>query len=802
VDWLKKSAQLLRVQENDALLASLIERQVEAEKLLLAADVLLEQWQATDGQKWALLEQSLPKDATPSAAHRVLAGLPFAHVITTNYDKLVEDGYAAVHQKTLNAFSNSEDQIKAAERWSGECICHIHARWKEWESIVFSSRQYERIVASAAYQLFMRSTLGTKPVLFLGYGGTDPDINCHLQWVAQNVGKRRPRFWVGAEPSPSTRELLTLCDVEVIAYPAGEHRCLLDLLSALPARDHLKVVASTASVGSKDELIRFAVFLTGRRWGGAVDSSVDAALSLSTVRTSEDYASTETLAKRIQETYRIAPATSREIAIRGIRVLAEMDRQPEVIANEVKQAAGDVTSAVKLMATVVEMACGASTIRSKFPAMVQEVLATMLMTDGLALASQLAGTGAPKRSLPIEVLRGRAAEVAAVPGAPTGLVDALVSSVQVVLKSEEEDVRADLVRLARAAFLLNARFIGGDLISKARDRVLQPLYLDANVLLPIIVPEFPTSSALSSLVRLARAHGVELRFLSGFANEVRSHKEQALQTWKNDLNSDRRELEAYLAATAPLGGNVYLRGFASGESESLDDYLADSGLAFTSDDAVVERLVKDGYRWTETRKVEAHRRGRISQIKEAIIDGKKVEGRFRDARVCEHEAIQLAQVEMEVQEGRPSLFLTHDRALYRIACRIPGGDLAPLIQDPRVLGYLIANENRAVDASMAPLLFGIVEADARSMVMSLATEKIVERIVRERDEFETLEVAEAYQRLVAGVEEDASLPSRSDTVPEKVAAGRGVLRRVNEALEAMLEMADVRRKQLDKYSKR
>lgn len=795
VEWLRKSAVLLREQERDDLLANLMERHVDAGNLLLAADLLFDHWQVADGSRWQLLEQSLPKSPKPCAAHRVLVELPVETFITTNYDSLIEDAFAAVHLKSLSTFSNSDDQIKSAERWGAESICHIHGRWKEWESIVFSTRHYNRIKESAVYQQFIRSTIGTRPLILLGYGGMDPDINGHLQWIAQNAGKRRPRFWIGNEPSAATRDLLVACDVEVIAYPAGQHQLLLELLSSLPTRNHVQIEPSTASAGTKDELIRFAVFLSGRRWGRAIDNGVDAALALSSVRSEEDYASSEALARRIQVAYRLAPSTASEIASRGIRVLSKFGRRFELEAEEVKRSAAEVSPAIRLMAKVVEVACGVSSFSSKIPALAQEALSTLLMADGLAMSFQLAGMSSARRSPPLDAIRSRAADLARDARAPNGFVDALISSIFIVLKSNDEEVRADLVRLARAAFLLNARFIGGDLIHKAKNRVLQPLYLDANVLLPMLVSGFPTGKSLSCLMRLARDAGVELRFLRGFANEIRSHRDQALAFWKNQLHSSQDELVAYLAATVPLGGNVYLRGFGGSDAVSFDDYLDENRLVFRSDDDVIQRLLGEGYKLVDCRGVRARRQGRIAQIQEALIAGKKYEGRFRAATVCEHEAVQLAQVEMDTLDGAPSLFLTHDRALYRVACQIQGGDLAALIQDPRVLGYLLANENRAVDASMAPLLFGIVEADPRSAVMSLATEKIVERIVSDLDEFETLAVPEAYQKLVDAVESESDRSAPEDAVAEKVAEGRIAIGRVDETIEAMLEVAERRRQQ-------
>lgn len=81
----------------------------------------------------------------------------------------------------------------------------------------------------------------------------------------------------------------------------------------------------------------------------------------------------------------------------------------------------------------------------------------------------------------------------------------------------------------------------------------------------------------------------------------------------------------------------------------------------------------------------------------------------------------------------------------------------------------------------------------------MATEKIVDRIVKNLNEFETLSVPEVYARLAEAVENAPSPTHGLDEVQAKVAEGTKIMKKVDEVLDAMLAAADDRfREHLDR----
>jgi hypothetical protein len=134
-----------------------------------------------------------------------------------------------------------------------------------------------------------------------------------------------------------------------------------------------------------------------------------------------------------------------------------------------------------------------------------------------------------------------------------------------------------LYRLLAATFLANA--VRLDPVAAAQLRAslsLYELYLDANVLLPLLVEEHPNHLATVSVVEESRRAGVQLLALRPIFNEVRAHRELA----RRDLRELGGHIEHVAAMVTALGGraNVFLQGYvasASPEAEaSWQEYLA------------------------------------------------------------------------------------------------------------------------------------------------------------------------------------------------------------------------------------
>jgi hypothetical protein len=118
------------------------------------------------------------RGGAPNANHRILAALvaeqpAFVDVVTTNFDDLIE---RALHE--ANAAT------AAARIW------HVHGTLDQPDTLVTTMRRVGRKVFDRALVDRFTRLLDDRVVMFLGYGGTDPDL-------IPAFGRARPRavFW-------------------------------------------------------------------------------------------------------------------------------------------------------------------------------------------------------------------------------------------------------------------------------------------------------------------------------------------------------------------------------------------------------------------------------------------------------------------------------------------------------------------------------------------------------------------------------------------------------------------------------
>lgn len=84
-----------------------IERLINHEKFLLAAEELVERLGDTQFHRF-MTETFDDSDLRPTEVHLLVAQIPFAAQVTTNYDPLSERGYEAIHNRVLLTFTQTD----------------------------------------------------------------------------------------------------------------------------------------------------------------------------------------------------------------------------------------------------------------------------------------------------------------------------------------------------------------------------------------------------------------------------------------------------------------------------------------------------------------------------------------------------------------------------------------------------------------------------------------------------------------------------------------------------------------------
>ena len=133
--------------------------------------------------------------AVPNDYHRNIVSTDYKHIITTNYDSLLEDAAKEEGYPELltRSYSYVEQQSLSMALYSGKtAIIHAHGKISDvkLDQFVLTKDDYLAIMRhNMGFRLIINSIFMTNSVLFAGYGGSDPhfediisDLNMTLNW--------------------------------------------------------------------------------------------------------------------------------------------------------------------------------------------------------------------------------------------------------------------------------------------------------------------------------------------------------------------------------------------------------------------------------------------------------------------------------------------------------------------------------------------------------------------------------------------------------------------------------------------
>lgn len=185
---------------------------------------LAQEYKAAFGQS-ALNEQirALVPDLEydPSSLHRALLQLPWADVLTTNWDTLLE-------RAALDIFDVNYDIIRTHSQISSSTrprIVKLHGTLPAHEPFIFTEddyRTYPRL--HAPFVNLVQQTLMESVLCLIGFSGDDPNFLHWSGWVRDNLGANAPKiFLVGwLELTPSRKRMLedrNVVPIDLAALP-------------------------------------------------------------------------------------------------------------------------------------------------------------------------------------------------------------------------------------------------------------------------------------------------------------------------------------------------------------------------------------------------------------------------------------------------------------------------------------------------------------------------------------------------------------------------------------------------------
>jgi hypothetical protein len=137
-----------------------------------------------------------------SKAHKVIPSLSLPFIITTNFDRILENTFVKIKKASVPVFTYSPDEITSAINQNDIFIFKIHGDINRPDSLILTRSQYDRIIeGNGPLEVWLNTVFFGYTLLFVGYSMSDPDINYFFGLLKRKLGKyTRAHFAITSNP--------------------------------------------------------------------------------------------------------------------------------------------------------------------------------------------------------------------------------------------------------------------------------------------------------------------------------------------------------------------------------------------------------------------------------------------------------------------------------------------------------------------------------------------------------------------------------------------------------------------------
>ncbi|CAG0960599.1 Formylglycine-generating enzyme [Methanosarcinales archaeon] len=187
-----------------------------------------------------------PKNPGSSPAIKSLVNIQFEGVITTNLDMLIEDASGKAYKngerpEIMKIITSSDGNIQGTLSRRQNWIWKIHGTIERPETWIFTSSEYSKsIYSNPTYCEALKGVIQGARLVFLGFGGSDPDIDQILSLLSGIFGGREDQHILLTRDGKKLKlDKLAYNNIRVIEYGGPEdHSALNDLLEQFPHFSH------------------------------------------------------------------------------------------------------------------------------------------------------------------------------------------------------------------------------------------------------------------------------------------------------------------------------------------------------------------------------------------------------------------------------------------------------------------------------------------------------------------------------------------------------------------------------------
>lgn len=125
------------------------------------------------------------EDHEPTDAYRALVHVRFAAILTTNYDRMIENAYASEKRKSLYPHSYEKPGDLLDRLWTNQFfLLKAHGTVDDRKSMVITKRDYRNLIyRSPGYRSALETIFNSRSILFLGAGLRDPELEMLLGFL-------------------------------------------------------------------------------------------------------------------------------------------------------------------------------------------------------------------------------------------------------------------------------------------------------------------------------------------------------------------------------------------------------------------------------------------------------------------------------------------------------------------------------------------------------------------------------------------------------------------------------------------
>lgn len=781
MDWSAFISHLIRVAAKyEPETAALMKVRAQAGLLAEAARYYKLSCMIPEGEKFAQLAAPFQDGKFNPRKLDMLVKLPFEAIVTTNYDRSMDHSWAYIHRKVPNTYELDDGSLTQAVFASDFYIARIHGRARKPESMVVSTDDFSQLDNNPTYRDFLAQNILTRhSCLFVGFSFLDPAINKILEFLEKYVGPSYPKRHYAVIEAGANALAAKLAKFNIQVFSYADHKDLWSCIESLP----LKLVdAGRPSAARETYPVPFAqmrFFLAScyvqSRMSKAAAPVRDVALRGITLSILEREGRNARVSRLSDLLRQVIPMTTDEanlVTSRALDSLAQsgwveiVDPNARIIKDSPKVLEENIEVLVKGALSRLYVREGVDP-KPFYGDSVRSVLEEIFLTRGWDLGAEFAGArnvGTTdlyssvrsffRRTLPTESFERH---------------DRLAGATYDLLKRPDELEARILAELARLSFGLNVMLKTGNSALKL-EALPEQIYLDASILMPAITDGHPFRPVYQSTIeRISQSaaemgKACELLVITHFLNEIVSHRNLGIEMVKDLGLEDPERLEKHVLYYGAENTNVFVGSYASWvgrqkKSISFDAFLNEAAPYGTESD-LARFLERFGIRTVKLQESDQHFRNAFGGFLHVLRGGYREFGDIGWVRdkadiLIEHEAKQLAQLELELKTGRHCYFVTADKALREIVGLIRPGSVWNVVISHLGLVQL-ADLLLGVDAdprSLARLLWGIMDIDEHTALRDY----FIDLALRRHDEALAMTIPQIIEEFVGDAEKAAKL---------------------------------------------